>query len=257
MLTIEFYGYQGTINHPDLNKCIRAANDDVFRKTAAGRAQASMGVDPYVYSIGTVTLYLSPDERMTWGKWSLAPPAIKRFVLENGLRGTQFILLWRGSEPMGYGQLVTIEEGTPSPTTTTTNATAAGLRAFPDPFDRHWDSAGLTLEFYGYRGSISLLAMSACIAAASDDFRTHISSIQKPMTETASSFSYSAGDVYLVLIPTEDLYWYMWGFLPFLIQTFVTENEFKGTQFIIIKDGFGPVGYGHLLDESGGGLSTS
>ena len=217
-----------------------------------------MGVNPYVYSTGNVTLYLSPDERLTWGRWSLAPAAIKRFVLENGLQGAQFILLWRGVEPMGYGQLVTIEEGTQSPTTTTTtNATATAIRAFPDPFDRHWDEAGLTIEFYGYRGSIPPLAMSDCIAAASEDFRAHISDVQKPMTETASSFSYPAGDVFLVLVPTEDLYWYMWGFLPFLIQTFVTENEFKGTQFIIIKDGVGPVGYGHLLDEWGGGLSTS
>ena len=79
----------------------------------------------------------------------------------------------------------------------------------------------------------------------------------KPMTETASSYSYTAGGVSLVLIPTEDLFWYMWGFLPVMIQIFVRDNEFKGTQFIILKDGVGPVGYGHLLDESRDGLSIS
>lgn len=31
---------------------------------------------------------------------------MKRFVKDNGLRGMQFILLWRGLGPVGYGQLV-------------------------------------------------------------------------------------------------------------------------------------------------------
>ena len=255
MLTIEFYGYQGTVNRPDLNNCMRNANDDVVRQTMAGRAQAPMGVNPYVYSNGNVTLFLSPEEQLTWSRWSLAPAAIKRFVLENGLRGTQFILLWRGVEPVAYGGLF-VADGTQSPTTTR-NTTARAVRAFPDPFDTRWDSAGLTVEFYGYRGSVPPLAMSDCIAATCDDFRNHISDFQRPMTEAASSYSYTAGGVSLVLIPTEDLYWYMWGVLPFFIQVFVTENEFKGTQFIIIRDGVGPIGYGHLLDESGDGLSIS
>ena len=119
-----------------------------------------MGVNPYVYS-----------------------NAIKGFVLENGLRGTQSILLWRGVKPVGYGKVV-MTDGTQSPMTTTTNTTATALRAFPDPLDKRWDSAGLTVEFYGYRGSIPPLAMAGCIAAACDDFRNHVSVITRPMTET-------------------------------------------------------------------------
>lgn len=140
---------------------------------------------------------------------------------------------------------------------TATNTTATAIRAFPDPFDQHWGSAGLTVEFYGYRGSMSPCAMRDCVVAASVDFRTRLSFIEGPMTEIASSYSYSAGGVSLALIPSEGLFWYMWAFLPFLIQIFVRENEFKGTQFIIIRDGVGPIGSGHLIHESRDGLSVS
>ena len=99
--------------------------------------------------------------------------------------------------------------------------------------------------------------MRDCIQAACDDFRRHVPVIERPMTEANDSYSYSAGGVNLYLTPTEDLFWVTWGFLPMMFQVFVTENEFKGMQFIILRDGFGPVGSGHLIQESTGGLSLS
>ena len=133
VLTIEFYGYRGRVKYADLDNCIRRVNAEVMEEVKAGRAQSSMGASPYVYFGGQVTLYLSPGEDLTWSKWSLAPAAIKQFVLENVLKGTQFILLWHGLGPVGYGHLVAASETRPLMTAITSTAPIA----FPDPFDRH------------------------------------------------------------------------------------------------------------------------
>ena len=250
-LTIEFYGYRGKVKNADLDNCMRKVNDEVKEKVKAGRAQSRMGANPYVYLGGQVALYLSPGERLTWSRWSLAPGAIKRFVIENGLKGTQFILLWHGLGPVGYGQLIPTSETRSS--MTATPSTAPG--PFPDPFDRHFDVLGLTIEFYGYWGRISTVAMDDCVLAAENDVGRHARVITTPMTLAAPSYSYSAGHVNLFLTPTENMTWYMWAMLPTLIQQFVTENEFKGTQFIVLEPRLGLVGYGQLVNTSTGLLS--
>lgn len=92
-LTIEFYGYQGPVDFNGMDYCIRAANNDIIQKVMADQKETPMGADPYVWSAGNVALYLSPGEQLTWGKWSLVPVATERFMAENELNGTQFILL--------------------------------------------------------------------------------------------------------------------------------------------------------------------
>ena len=246
MLTVEFYGYRVEVDKTDLDNCMRKVNDEVREQLRAGRAQISMGASPYVYIGDQVTLYLSPGEDLTWSKWSLAPAAIKRFVLDNGLKGTQFILLWHGLGPVGYGQLVSTSEMGSSMTATS----SATPNAYPDPFDTHLDVLDLTVEFYGYRGRISPEAMRNCIAAADNDIAQHAFAITEPMTLVAPRYSYSAGEVNLFLAPTETLTWYKWAILPTLIEQFVTANGLKGTQFIILEPRLGPVGYGQLTNTS-------
>lgn len=122
-LTIEFYGYQGTVNFAAMNTCVGAANRDITSKIMAGKYDEPMGAGPYVWALGDVTLYLRPGQQLTWGKWSLAPAAMKEFIRNNKLRGTQFILLWHELGPVGYGQLVTTSQaGSLPPITDTTNA---------------------------------------------------------------------------------------------------------------------------------------
>ena len=195
-----------------------------------------------------MTLFLSPDERLTWAKWSVAPNAIQRFVMSNGLKGTQFILLWHGIGPVGHGQLSAMGETAHSSMTTT------AINAFPDPYNRQFDS--LTIEFYGYRGHVSATGMRDVVNAATNEFIEHIMQSGEPMTVTASSYTYLAGGVNLFLSPTEDLTWQIWAFVPIRLQAFVTENEFKGTQFILLWDGLGPVGYGELLSTPTNVLSA-
>ena len=122
VLTIEFFDYRGKVEYVDLNDCMRKVNDEVIEEVKAGRAQIPMGGNPYVYVGGQVALILTPGERLTWSKWSLAPGAIKRFVLENGLKETQFILLWHGLGPVGYGQLVATSDTRSSMTATSSSA---------------------------------------------------------------------------------------------------------------------------------------
>ena len=141
VLTIEFFGYRGEVKYVDLDDCMRKVNDEVIEEVKAGRAQSPMGGNPYVYVGGRVALFLRPGKHLTWSKWSLAPTAIKRFVLENGLKETQFILRWHGLGPVGYGQLVATSETRSSLRATSSTAP----NAFPDPFDRHLDLLDLTV----------------------------------------------------------------------------------------------------------------
>ena len=199
-----------------------------------------MGAYLYTWPAGHVTLSLNSGSRLKWSMWSLAPPAIKRFTTENGLRGTQFVLLWHGIGPVGYGRL----------NTTTTTLSTKATEGFPDPCSRHFALTSSTIEFYGYQGSIYPVGLLHCMEGAYRDVERYVEEGERSMTVVAPYFSYSAGGVNLFLQPNENLTWHLWSSMPFYIQQFVTENEFKGTQFILFKEDGGLLGYGHLINES-------
>ena len=246
-LTIEFYGYQGFVRYSDLHKCVTNADRDIIQKIAAGQDHNPMGANPYLWSSGSVMLHLSPGEELTWSMWSLVPVTIQQFVAANELRETQFKLIWRGIGPVGTGQIVAAD-GTNSSTTTT----STGLKAFPDPYDEDHGQS-LTIEFYGYQGLISPIPMRDCVEAALRDTIEHFDSgIFGAMA--ADSYSYSADGVNLILRPEDTkLTWRMWAFVPTWILKFVTENEYKGTQFILLWRGLGVVGRGQLVSSSSTG----
>ena len=225
------------------------ANYEVVQKIFSDQRDAPMGTNLYVWSSGNVSLSLFPYEQLTWARWSLVPAAIGRFVTENGLKGTQFIILWHELGPIGYGQLVASSEALSS------TANAAG-NALPDPYDMTIQSIGLTIEFYGYRGSMSPTAIRDCIAIAIDDVLQHVVESEVTMRMEAPSYSYSAGEINLFLSPTRNLNWSMWGFVPTWIQEFVAANDFRGTQFILLWEGFGVVGSGQLINTSTNTAST-
>lgn len=216
------------------------ANRDVRQKFGAGQADTLMGTTPYVWSTDKVELLLCPGDRLTWEMWSTVPIVSETFICENGYRGTQFILLWHGIGPVGYGQLLARSGGRSSTT----------INAFPDPYDKVIAGTALTIEFYGYRGSIAPTAMRECIGVASSDVVRHLLESDSPMTLEAPSYSWSADGVSLFLTPAESLTWHKWALIPIWIQEFVTENGFKGTQFVLLWEGFGDVGSGQLVNTS-------
>lgn len=209
-----------------------------------------MGTNPYAWSSGSVTLQLNPREDLTWSMWSLVPVTIQKFIAENDLRGTQFILLWRRIGTVGTGQLVTAGGGTNS--LTTTPPSTALERAYPDPYDKHYDN-GMTIEFYGYRGFVDVMAVAIIAGVASQDIANSLKggrSMDDVMSN--SSYSYSADSVDLCLIPEENLTWRMWAGGPIRIMDFVYNNDFKGTQFILLYRDLGVVGKGQLLSTRTG-----
>ena len=250
-LIVEFYGYQGRINYDDLAICIGHAYDDVVREISNGRGQLPMSAGPYVWSAGKAALYLIPDEELTWARWSAAPLAIRRVITFNAYRGTQFVLLWRGLGPVGYGQLVA-ETPVVSSSSSSSSSSALTVNAIPDPTERYFGSIGLTIKFYGYRGSVSPRAMGTCVRLAFQDILAHVPQSAASMRVLATEYTYSAGGVTLVLVPRETLTWSMWGFVPIWIEEFVVENGLKGTQFVLTYTTFGAVAYGQLI-----GMSTS
>lgn len=242
-LTVEFYDYQDKIEFTYMDSCVRNANLQVIQKMLADQGNAPMGLNPYVWSSGNVSLNLFPDEQLTWARWSFVPVTIGKFVAENGLKGTQFIILWHELGPIGYGQLVASSEAL------ALVANAAG-NALPDPYDMTIESIGLTMEFYGYQGSMSPTDISDCISAAINDVLQHVAVSEVTMRMEAPSYSYSAGEINLFLSPSRNLKWSMWAFVPNWIQEFVAANGFRGTQFILLWEGFGVVGSGQMINTS-------
>lgn len=107
-LTIECYGYRDPVPDSDLDKTKTAVSKDLWRKIYTQHQERTpMGTSkPYLWSSSDVYISLHPDERLTRGQCLLAPVQMKRFLKDNGLRGMQFVLLWHGLGPVGYGQLV-------------------------------------------------------------------------------------------------------------------------------------------------------
>lgn len=81
----------------------------------------------------------------------MAPLAMKRIVINSCLRGTQFILLWRGLGRVGYGQFVAAGETQASMPTSSTAVT----NAFPEPYGKHIDGTGLTIKSWLPRQGLS------------------------------------------------------------------------------------------------------
>ena len=209
-----------------------------------------MDAGPYVWRWEQTTLYLQPEEALTWVRWLVVPLVIRMVVMQNEYRGTQFVLLWQDVGPVGYGHL--IAAGTQA--TSSSSVASLTVRAIPDPTARHFDSIGLTIEYYGYRGSVSSQALRACVKLASKDAVAHLRQSADPMRMSATQYTYSARGVLLALNPRETLTWHMWAFVPVWIQEFVKENELKGTQFNLSYVGYGIVASGRLVGMVSGGL---
>lgn len=128
MLTIEFYGYQDPLNYFDMCNCESAALEDAKQKIKDHEGYNTMAPGPYVWSSGNVALYMIPaDEQLTWNKWYMMPRIITSFVEDNELKGTQFIVLWRGVGPIASGHFITTREAQSLTT----------MHAFSDPYDKH------------------------------------------------------------------------------------------------------------------------
>ncbi len=111
VLTIEFYGYQEPLNYEDMCNCEIAALEDGEQKMRDHEGRNPMPPGPYVWSSGSVALHMIPEgEKLTWSKWYTVPRLITSFVEDNDLKGTQFIMLWRGLGPIASGRFVTTRE---------------------------------------------------------------------------------------------------------------------------------------------------
>ena len=57
---------------------------------------------------------------------------------------------------------------------------------------------------------------------------------------------WSSGNVYLSLDSGGQMTWHDWFEVSFYIRVFVDDNNFRGTQFLIMKDGHGLIGAGSI-----------
>ena len=240
--TIEFYGYRNpnTVPLDDLNGCYHQAKEMASSKVMDGQGEVPVGTNPQSWSSGNVYLRIEPGEQMTWRDWSSVLNFLRLFVYTNEFKGMQFLILKDGLGPIGTGSILREPEDK-------SVATNTSVTARTDPYDMRFP--GMTIEFYGYRGSVSQAGLEGCVAAAYGDIQLHVSSWQTNMT--APSYSYTVGTANLFLAPGEHLTWMAWFDVPLRIQGFVMDNGLRETQFILLSDEFGPIGHGQLVSLTG------
>ncbi len=91
--------------------CESAALEEVHQKIRDHEGRNLMPSGPYVWSSGNVALHMIPEgEKLTWLKWDFVPRTMTSFVIENDLKGTQFIVHWRGLGPIASGRFTTTRE---------------------------------------------------------------------------------------------------------------------------------------------------
>ena len=120
---------------------------------------------------------------------------------------------------------------------------------FPDPYDFHKQS--FTVRFYGYRNpnTVPLDDLNGCYHQAKDIAASKVTEGQGESPVGTNPQSWSSGNVYLRIEPGEQITWRDWSTVLIFLRHFVYENQFKGTQFLILKDGLGQIGTGSILRE--------
>ena len=118
---------------------------------------------------------------------------------------------------------------------------------FPYPFDYHRGS--IVIRFHGYRkqNTVPSNDLNGCYFQSEAIVSDKITDGQGEIPMGTNPQWWSSGSVYLWIEPREQMIWRDWFDLLLPICLFVSNNGFKGTQFIILKDGLGPIGTGYIL----------
>ena len=93
-LTIEWYGYRDPLPVVEAQYCINEAMREAM-KALRSRVMSGLRHDPYLYSYGSVNLWLrlEPDEVLNWLFWLQTLRSFTQYGQANEWRGTQFLLL--------------------------------------------------------------------------------------------------------------------------------------------------------------------
>ena len=91
-----------------------------------------------------------------------------------------------------------------------------------------------------------------CFTEAKDFAQEKIDAGQGNSAMGTDSQVWSSGNVYLWVGPEEQLTWNDWSFVLVMHEDFLQWNDFRGTDFVILKEGLeghSPVGRGYVLQQ--------
>lgn len=123
-----------------------------------------------------------------------------------------------------------------------------------DPWDMRVPGTPITIEWYGYRDPLPVSEVQACVkkAAAKAAERVWGGYWATPMGLLPYSYSEGSVNLWLRIQPGETLTWLDWEGVLFCFPQYVEINEWRGTQFVILRDEPDEtkvVAFGHLLAE--------
>lgn len=113
----------------------------------------------------------------------------------------------------------------------------------------------LTIEWYGYREPLTVSDTQRCVKKVTVEAAERVwSGYWATPMEQGVPYSYLDGSVHLWLRiePGETLTWLHWSQVLFCFPQYAEANEWRGTQFAILRDVSGEpelVAIGHLLTE--------
>ena len=128
-------------------------------------------------------------------------------------------------------------------------------RNVSDPRDMPLPSTFLTIEWYGYRNPLPVSDAQHCVKKTVNEAAERVwGGYGATPMEQALPYSYLAGSVnlWLRIEPGETLTWLHWSQVLFCFLLYVEANEWRGTQFAILRDVSGEpelVAVGHLLAD--------
>ena len=115
-----------------------------------------------------------------------------------------------------------------------------------DPWDMHVPHTDLTIQWYGYRGPLPVLEAQYCVNVAMKALRSRVMS---GLRHDPYSYSYGGVNLWLRLEPDEVLNWLFWLQTLRSFTQYGQVNEWRGTQFLLLRDDTSLVAIGQLLAE--------
>ena len=121
-----------------------------------------------------------------------------------------------------------------------------------DPWDMRVHDTSITIEWYGYRDQIPEFEVHGCVMRAATEAAHRVwgGHWATPMGPLPYSYSFGSVNLWLRIEPEEILLWLDWERVLFCFPHYLEANEWRGTQFVVLKDepgGTKVVAFGHLL----------
>ena len=204
---IRYSGYGPIVNIADVRAVFRA----VLFDCQVHSPEARVGTNTRTYTVGSVSLKLTPEAAMYWLTWAFVRDKLISFAIQYGYPQFDFAVATLGSDQLlGSGQIRTIPSG----------------RLPPDPFYMEFSQG--VVKFSSYGPAINMIITLRVITDAAIDCSQHLDPTE---IIDAAALIYTEGPVSLTLGPGPLMTWGQWTEVLSLIARFLDAYEYVNFNF--------------------------